>query len=102
MYHVLIFQQEGKYYLDTDNSVVGDSSESVDGVHQPEPTSQLAFDTLDDLVVFLVGHEMKVEGDDVHLQEVVVCSDDQASTLRISSNGEKQKLYIMELFILNY
>lgn len=84
MYHVLIFQQEGKYYLDTDNTAVGDSS----GGQEPEPTSQLAFDTLDDLVVFLVGHEMKVEGDEVHLQEVVICSEDQASTLRISSNGE--------------
>ena len=85
MYHILIFQQNGKYFLDTDNTVVGDVPDG--GEQQPEPTSQLAFDTLDDLVVFLVGHEMKVEGDDVHLQEVVVCAENQASMLRISSNG---------------
>lgn len=90
MYHVLIFQQNGKYFLDTDNAVVGDSgTDATDSAEQqPEPTSQLAFDTLDDLVVFLIGHEMKVEGDDVHLQEVVACAENQASTLRISSNGE--------------
>ena len=89
MYHILIFQQNGKYYLDTDNAVVGDSGGPVEETDQaqPEPTSQLAFDTLDDLVVFLVGHEMKVEGDDVHLQEVVTCAENQASMLRISSNG---------------
>ena len=87
MYHVLIFQQDGKYYLDTDSStVVGDDNGEAVQL-QPEPTSQLAFDTLDDLVVFLIGHEMKVEGDDVHLQEVVACAENQASSIRISSNG---------------
>lgn len=86
MYHVLIFKQDGKYYLDTDSTAVGDDGGKA--VHQqPEPTSQLAFDTLDDLVVFLIGHEMKVEGDDVHLQEVVACAENQASNIRISSNG---------------
>ena len=87
MYHILIFQQSGKYYLDTDSAVVGDDGGPTEETDQADPTSQLAFDTLDDLVVFLVGHEMKVEGDDVHLQEVVTCAENQASTLRISSNG---------------
>ena len=87
MYHVLIFQQNGKYYLDTESTVVGDDGADQATVQQAEQTSQLAFDTLDDLVVFLIGHDMKVEGDDVHLQEVVPCAENQASTLRISSNG---------------
>lgn len=87
MYHVLIFQQDGKYYLDTDSTVVGDDSGPEAAQLRPEPTSQLAFDSLDDLVVFLIGHEMKVEGDDIHLQEVVACAENQASTIRISSNG---------------
>lgn len=74
MYHVLIFQTGGKYKLD----IAGDNGD--------EPAS---FDSLDDLVMFLIGHDMKIDEDEIHLKEVVPCSTGSpTSSVRISSNGE--------------
>lgn len=58
VYHVLIFQEGGQFHLDS----AGDQSE--------EP---LHFDSLDDLVVFCIGHNLRVAGDEVQLHEAVAC-----------------------------
>lgn len=72
MYHVLVFQKGGRYHLDSD----GETTE--------EP---IVFDTLDELVTFLIGHDLKVNGEEIHLQEFVRCDDDPNQRVRLSSNG---------------
>ncbi len=67
VYHVLIFHRGGQYCLD---SAVGG------GDGEPSP----AFDSLDDLVVFLMAHDLRVEGTEVHFAEAVACADTQAHT----------------------
>lgn len=67
MYHVLVFQQKGKYVLDS----VSDQEEIVE------------FSSLDDLILFLTGHNLKVGEDEVQLSDICSCADD---SLRISSN----------------
>ena len=77
MYHVLIFQQGGKYILDsTCPPNEGDSGEGGGGVE---------FNSLDELVLFLTGHNLKVGDDEVHLTDTCPCADD---SVRLSSNGE--------------
>ena len=68
MYHVLVFQQGGKYVLDS----AGEQGE------EPVP-----FNSLDELVLFLTGHNLRVEDEEVQLTEVCLCADDSA---RLSSN----------------
>jgi hypothetical protein len=63
VYHVLIFHKGGQYSLD----IAGE-----------EDTPAL-FSSLDDLVVFCMSHQMKMEGDKVSLKEVIHC-DDELST----------------------
>ena len=58
VYHVLIFQDGGQFHLDS----AGDQSEE-----------SLHFDSLDDLVVFCMGHDLRVAGDEVQLHEAVSC-----------------------------
>lgn len=72
MYHVLIFHQGSQYHLDSD------------GDHSEEP---LLFDSLDELVVFCTGHELRVEGDEVHLNEAVSPSMELPSEQRVKAVG---------------
>lgn len=72
MFHVLIFQQDGKYILDSPS----DQNED-----------EITFDNLDELVTFLIGHNLKVEGEEIHLQDVVLCDDNPQQKARVSSNG---------------
>ena len=72
MYHVLVFNQGGKYHLDS----AGEQSDDP-----------VLFKSLDDLVAFCGGHELRVEGDDVLLHDAVACADSPSTALRISSNG---------------
>lgn len=77
MYHVLIFQQGGKYILDSAGPPSeGDSGEGSEGVR---------FSSLDELVLFLTGHSLKVGDDEVQLTDTCPCADDSS---RLSSNGE--------------
>ncbi len=77
MYHVLIFQQQGgKYVLD---SATNDTAESESG------DQSVQFTSLDELVLFLTGHNLKVGEEDVQLTETCPCLDD---SFRISSNSE--------------
>ena len=71
MYHVLIFQQEGKYLLDS----AGDA----------EAEECLQFSSLDELVLFLTGHNLKVGEDEVQLTGTCPCAQDAT---RMSSNCE--------------
>ena len=90
MYHVLIFQLDGKYKLDGEDPV--------------------SFDSLDDLIVFLVGHDMKIDEDEIHLKEIVPCSaDSPTSAIRISSNGrwyihceKSSKYHTLYVFMLHF
>ena len=75
MYHVLIFQQAGKYVLDS----AGEMGEEGN-VH---------FSSLDELVVFLTGHNLKVGEDEVQLSETCPCAQD---SFRTSSNCKLQLL----------
>ena len=78
MYHVLIFQQDGKYVLDATN----ESSEAGDASDQ-----NVYFKSLDELVVFLTGHNLRVGEEEVQLTETCTCPDD---SVRISSNCESR------------
>lgn len=80
MYHVLIFQQAGKYVLDSATN--DSSSEGVDEAVQ--------FNSLEELVQFLTGHNLKVGEEDVQLTETCPCPDD---SFRISSNSESKKTF---------
>lgn len=73
MYHVLIFQKEGKFYLDS----AGEQSEDP-----------VIFDTMDEMVSFLIGHDLKVNAEEIHLHEILPCDDELKYRLRLSSNGE--------------
>ena len=70
VYHVLIFQEGGQFHLDS----AGDQSEET-----------LHFDSLDDLVVFCMGHNLRVAGDEVQLHEAVAC---EATTSPLHIAGE--------------
>ena len=70
MYHVLVFQQGGKYVMDSTGL--------------PEEES-VEFSSLDELVLFLTGHNLKVGDDEVQLTEACPCVEDST---RKSSNGE--------------
>lgn len=72
MYHVLVFQQGGQYVLDSAGEVSTQGEEG--GVH---------FNSLDELVLFLTGHNLKVGEDEVKLTDTCPCVDD---TARMSSN----------------
>lgn len=65
MYHVLIFHKAGRYQLDLAAAVGGEANGADD---------EASFETLDDLVDFAVAHDLRVEGDDVTLQEPVACA----------------------------
>jgi hypothetical protein len=71
MYHVLVFQQAGKYVLDS----AGEMGEEGN-VH---------FSSLDELVLFLTGHNLKVGEDEVQLSDICPCAHD---SIKISSNSE--------------
>lgn len=73
MYHVLIFQQAGKYLLDS----AGETG--VEG--------GVDFNSLDELVLFLTGHNLKVGDDEVRLTNTCPCD-----SSRISSNCELKAL----------
>lgn len=77
MYHVLIFQKGGKYVLDS----AGPPSEGKDEGEGGE----IQFSSLDELVVFLTGHNLKVGDDEVQLTESCPCVNDLT---KLSSNGE--------------
>jgi len=78
MYHVLVFQKGGKFNLDSE----GDE----------EP---IIFDTMDELVSFLIGHDLKVNEDEVHLQYILPCDMQLTQKARISSNGEHNGLQFL-------
>ena len=73
MYHVLIFQQSGKYMLDSAGEAAGVGEEGA-----------VQFSSLDELVLFLTGHNLKVGEDEVKLTETCPCVDDAT---RLSSNS---------------
>lgn len=57
IYHVLVYNRDGRYVLDT--------SEEGDSPH--------AFDSLDDLITYCTTHELRVEGDELQLHHVLPC-----------------------------
>ena len=61
MYHVLIFYKGDRYLLD------------LAGTAEESGAAEASFESLDDLVAFAVGHELRVDEDDVTLQEPVPC-----------------------------
>ncbi len=69
MYHVLIFQEDGKYVLDS--------------AGEAEEEGNVKFSSLDELVLFLTGHNLKVAEDEVQLTTPCPCAD---NSTRISSN----------------
>ncbi len=73
MHHVLVFQKEGKFHLDS----AGEQSEDP-----------IIFETMDELVSFLIGHDLKVNGEEIHLQEMLPCVDELKYRVRLSSNGK--------------
>ena len=76
MYHALIFHRGGQYSLD----IAGEEQE------EEQPTS---FNSLDDLVVFCMSHQLRMEGDVVHLKEVIHCTEALAApdNFPTESNG---------------
>lgn len=76
MYHILIFQQGGKYVLDSAGEAAGAAGGGEEGGVQ--------FSSLDELVLFLTGHNLKVGEDEVKLTDTCPCVDD---TTRLSSNS---------------
>ena len=71
---MLIFQQGGQYVLDGAGEVGEEGGEET----------PISFNSLDELVLFLTGHNLKVGGDDVQLTDTCPCVDD---SVRMSSNG---------------
>ena len=69
MYHVLIFHSGGEYSLDITGGASSDGEEE-DGTR--------TFNSLDDLVVFCMSHQLRMDGDVVHLKEVIHCSNTPA------------------------
>ena len=67
VYHVLIFHSGGEYSLDITGGAGSDSEEEEDGTR--------TFNSLDDLVVFCMSHQLRMDGDVVHLKQVIHCSD---------------------------
>lgn len=84
MYHVLIFQKDGKYLLDS-----AEESGEDGGVQ---------FSSLDELVLFLTGHNLKVGEDEVQLTDPCLCADDST---RISSNCMSSYNYAVSVQISN-
>ncbi len=72
MYHVLIFNKEGRFHLDSD------------GEQGEDP---ITFVTMDETVSFLIGHHLKVNEEEIHLQDILPCDDELMYRVRISSNG---------------
>ncbi|XP_064393588.1 uncharacterized protein LOC135341052 [Halichondria panicea] len=72
MHHVLVFQKEGKFHLDS----AGEQSEDP-----------IIFETMDEMVSFLIGHDLKVNGEEIHLQEMLPCIDELKYRVRLSSNA---------------
>jgi len=81
MYHVLIFQRGGKYVLDSASPGGGNETDGGLG-------GEVEFNSLDELVLFLTGHNLKVGDDEVHLTDTCPCADD---AMRLSSNSESQQ-----------
>lgn len=77
VYHALIFHRGGQYSLD----IAGDNQDE-----EEQPTS---FNSLDDLVVFCMSHQLRMEGDTVHLKEVIHCKEGlaQPDGFPTESNG---------------
>ncbi len=82
MYHVLIFQQAGKYVLDSTANDMGDTGDATD--------ESVQLDSLDELVLFLTGHNLKIGDEEVQLTETCPCADD---SVRISSNCKSLSCY---------
>ena len=78
VYHVLIFHKAGLYYLD--------SAEEGEG--------EATFGSLDDLVVFCMGHELRVEGTEVQLHEAVPCNEEAGAHVKAVSLG-RMNIYTM-------
>ena len=70
VYHVLIFHQAGQYHMDSD-----------------EEGEEATFDNLDELVVFCMAHEMRVEGAEVQLREAVPCTEEVGGQVKAISFG---------------
>ena len=85
VYHVLIFNRGGRYYLD---SVIGAVEEEQEAGGEGEGSP--SFDSLDDLVRFLMGHDLKVEGVEVQFMEAVTCTDEAPQ----SQSSREFSLYI--------
>ena len=75
MFHVLIFQQGKKYILDT----AGSSRE------RETEGGEVQFGCLDELVLFLTGHTLKVGDEELQLTDTCPCEN---NSIRLSSNGE--------------
>ena len=80
VYHVLIFHQAGQYHMDSD-----------------EEGEEAMFDSLDDLVVFCMAHEMRVEGAEVQLRETVPCAEEAGAQVKAVSFG---KLLMQDFFCM--
>ena len=82
MYHVLIFHKAGRYRLDL-------AAAAAAGEAENGSAEEASFETLDDLVDFAAGHDLRVEGDEVTLQEPVACAvpEPPATQNGVSSEG---------------
>lgn len=87
MYHVLIFHHGGQFQLD-----------SAVGGREGEGEENPVFRSLDDLVVFLMAHDLKVEGNEVHFVEAVTCVEENPRPMgsRESSTSVRVLLYTLE------
>jgi len=71
VYHVLIVHKAGQYYLD----------------RAEEGEAEAMFDSLDDLVVFCMGHDLRVEGTEVQLHKAVPCAEEAGTNVKAVSIG---------------
>lgn len=64
-----------------------------------EEGEEAMFDSLDDLVVFCMAHEMRVEGAEVQLREAVPCAEEAGAQVKAVSFG---KLLMQDFFCMLY
>ena len=77
MYHVLVFRQGVKYTLDGAKLPIGGDADDGDG--------EVEFSSLDELVLFLTGHNLMLGDDEVQLSNT--CPRTYSSAI-LSSNGQ--------------
>ncbi len=80
---MLIFQKEGRFQLDSAREQSEDPA---------------TFITMDETVSFLIGHDLKVNGEEIPLQNILPCDDEHR--YRLSSNG--RSTFTLQLLHCHY